>query len=221
MLNSSALGRLPRVPASFFGIVLGLAGLGNAWRAAHTVWDLPANVGEGLYAAAFVAWLLLVILYVLKWTVDPAAAKEEATHTIQCCFIGLGGVATMLIAQGAMPYSRAAAVAIYILGVTFTTVFALWRTGYLWRGDRDPATTTPVLYLPMVAGSFVASNVAAGFGWHQFAELAFGAGFFSWLAIDRSCSTGSTRPPRWRRRCGRHWGSSSHRLRLELCLTCR
>lgn len=27
--------RPPIVPAAFFGIVLGLAGLGNAWRVAH------------------------------------------------------------------------------------------------------------------------------------------------------------------------------------------
>lgn len=145
---------------------------------------LPASVGEVLYAAAFVAWLLLVVLYALKWAIDPNAAKAEARHTIQCCFVGLGGVATMLVAQGAIPYSNAAAIAIYVLGVTFTALFALWRTGHLWRGDRDPATTTPVLYLPMVAGGFVASNVAAALGWHQFAELAFGAGFFSWLAIE-------------------------------------
>jgi len=35
----------PIIPAAFFGIVLGLAGLGNAWRAAHRVWQAPAFVG--------------------------------------------------------------------------------------------------------------------------------------------------------------------------------
>lgn len=36
----------PIIPAAFFGIVLGLAGLGNAWNAAHQLWHMPALVGE-------------------------------------------------------------------------------------------------------------------------------------------------------------------------------
>jgi len=34
--------RAQAVPASFFGIVLGLTGLGNAWRTASSVWGLTA-----------------------------------------------------------------------------------------------------------------------------------------------------------------------------------
>jgi tellurite resistance protein len=48
--------RPPIVPAGFFGIVLGLAGLGNAWRAAHQVWHLPSIVGEILLAFASIVW---------------------------------------------------------------------------------------------------------------------------------------------------------------------
>ena len=44
--------RLPIVPASFFGIVLGFAGLGSAWRAAHRVWQLPSMIGEALLVVA-------------------------------------------------------------------------------------------------------------------------------------------------------------------------
>jgi hypothetical protein len=40
---SSAL-RIPVVPASALGVVLGLAGLGGAWRAAHQVWAYPEAV---------------------------------------------------------------------------------------------------------------------------------------------------------------------------------
>jgi tellurite resistance protein len=29
------------VPASFFGIILGLVGLGNCWRVAGKIWHLP------------------------------------------------------------------------------------------------------------------------------------------------------------------------------------
>src|SRR5258706_16148900 len=96
----------PVVPAAFFGIVLGLAGLGNAWRAAHQVWQLPALVGEILMALATIVWALLLLLFALKWIFAGKEAVGEAFHPVQCCFIGLAGVSTMLIALAALPYSR-------------------------------------------------------------------------------------------------------------------
>ena len=174
----------PRIPASFFGIVLGLAGLANDWRAAHAAWSLPEVIADSLVGVAAFAWLVIVVLYAGKWLAAPAAAKEEAGHTVQCCFIGLAGVATMLVAQGILPWSRPAAIALFLPGAAFTVFFAVWRTGILWRGERDPATTTPVLYLPTVAGGFVTGMVAAVLGWQDWGQLAFGVGFFSWLAIE-------------------------------------
>lgn len=172
------------VPASFFGIVLGLAGLGGAWRAAHAAWGLPAIVGELIMSAAGLVWLVVTILYGLKWVVARDAARTELGHPIQCCFVGLAGVATMLVAGGLIPYSYRLALAVYAVGAVFTMGFAIWRTGGLWLGGRDPGTTTAVLYLPSVAGSFVACTVGAALGLSDLGTYFLGMGFFAWLAIE-------------------------------------
>jgi len=176
--------KVPIVPASFFGIVLGLAGLANAWRAAHQVWKAPALVGEALMALAAIVWALLLSLFILKWILSREHALGEAHHLVQCCFIGLAGVATMLIALGALPYSRPAAQILFGIGAAFTLAFALWRTGLLWQGERDHTATTPVLYLPTVAGGFVMAIVASALGYPDWGQLVFGAALFSWLAIE-------------------------------------
>ncbi len=87
-----ALSRLPVVPASFFGIVLGIGGLGNAWRAAHHVWQLPAWVGESLLALAALVWIALLALYSAKWIYARPAALAELNHPVQSCFAGLAGL---------------------------------------------------------------------------------------------------------------------------------
>jgi tellurite resistance protein len=176
--------RLPNVPASFFGIVLGLTGLGSAWRAAHQVWQLPAVIGEALMAAAAIVWAVLVLFFLLKWIFVRDLAIGEAHHPVQCCFIGLAGVATVLIAIAVLPYSRKAALILYGAGAAFTLGFALWRTGLLWQGEREHAATTPVLYLPTVAGGFVASIGASALGYPDWGQLAFGVALFAWLAIE-------------------------------------
>jgi len=176
--------KLPIIPGAFFGIVLGLAGLGNAWRAAHEVWRMPAVVGEALMALATMVWALLLLLFVLRWILAREESLGEAHHPVQCCFIGLAGVSTMLIAFAAQPYSKIAADILFGVGAAFTLGFALWRTGLLWRGNRDHTATTPVLYLPTVAGGFVAAAVGSALGYPDWGQLAFGFALFSWLAIE-------------------------------------
>jgi tellurite resistance protein len=172
------------IPAAFFGIVLGLAGLGNDWRAAHALWGLPAATGEIILAVAGVVWVGLTAAYIAKWIYARAAAVEELGHAVQCCFVGLIGVSGMLVAGGLLPYARPAAWALFAAGALYTMAFAAWRTGALWQGGRDHSATTAVLYLPAVAGSFVTATVVSALGYPEWGQYAFGAGFFTWLAIE-------------------------------------
>jgi tellurite resistance protein len=63
-------------------------------------------------------------------------------------------------------------------------LFSIHRTGTLWTGGRDPLSTTPVLYLPSVAGNFVSANLASALGFVDLAALFFGAGLFAWIALE-------------------------------------
>jgi tellurite resistance protein len=176
--------KIPIIPASYFGVVLGLAGLGTAWRSAVQAWQLAPVIGEAIMAAAVVVWVVLVLLFALKWLAARADAMEEVAHPVQCCFIGLAGVATLLAAGAILPYARPAAELIGGAGLVFTLLFAIWRVGGLWQGGRDPATSTDVLYLPSVAGSFVSAIIASALGHADWGQLFFGSGLFFWLAIE-------------------------------------
>lgn len=173
-----------RVPVSFFGIVLGVIGLGNAWRVAHRLWLLPSVVGEALEWLGASIWLVLTLLYLAKWIFEKNSAMEELRHPVQCCFVGLVGVTTMLVAGAMEPYSHAVALVLFTLSATYTVAFAAWRTGGLWQGGRDVAHTTAVLYLPTVAGSFVTATVVSALNYPAWGQLVFGAGAFSWLAME-------------------------------------
>ena len=182
--NEKSLATGTDVPASYFGVVLGIAGLGSAWRAAHRVWGLPAIWGELLMLLAVAIWAAFVLGYLAKWIFSRDAALAETEHPVQCCFVGLIGVSTSLMALNTAPYFPILAEFLFISGALYTLAFGLWRTGLLWRGGRDPNTTTPVLYLPLVAGAFVTATAAAALGYAEWGQLAFGAGLFAWLAIE-------------------------------------
>lgn len=172
------------VPASAMGIVLGMAGLGNCWRVAHTLWGANPVVSDVIFAVTTVIWGILVLAFASKWLTHRAEAMAEARHPVACCFIGLIPVATMLVAVWLHGYVPAVGTALIVIGAAAQLGFSTYRSGGMMRGGRKLGDTTAVMYLPTVAGNFVSAIALSTLGWADLAKLFFGAGLFSWLAIE-------------------------------------
>jgi len=103
---------------------------------------------------------------------------------VQCCFVGIVPVSAALIALASRPYASHMAEVLAALGIVGQLVVGVYRSGQLRMGNRDPTTTTPVLYLPTVVGSFVSTIVLGAFGHPDWGAPFFGVGVLSWLAIE-------------------------------------
>src|SRR4051812_42540941 len=97
------------IPASMFGVVVGLAGLASGWRIAVRIWGLPWGVGEGIMAAAALLWLVFLFLYLLKWLARRDEALAEWRHPIQSGFVSLVPLTTLLMGLAVAPYSAPSA----------------------------------------------------------------------------------------------------------------
>src|ERR1700684_4586700 len=56
----------PRIPPSLFGIVLGIAGLAQAWRAGVPLLGTPRAIPDALSILDAALWLVLVGLYLAQ-----------------------------------------------------------------------------------------------------------------------------------------------------------
>ena len=172
------------IPVNYFSIVLGLSALGLAWRyGAHAV-ALPAMVGETLLGLATVIWVIFIVAYGVKWLRFRHQAKAELQNLIQCCFISLIPITTMLIGLAVLPYEFSLSIGLITLGIIGQLVFAAYRTAGLWRGIHKAEATTPVMYLPTVATNFVSGTALGYLGYNEVGMLFFGAGVFSWLSLE-------------------------------------
>jgi tellurite resistance protein len=172
------------MPASFFGIAVGSLALANAWRVAARIWHVPAGVVDTLTFAALAVWVIVLAAYVRKWYAQRSQARAEWRHPLQSSFVALGPVSSLLAANALLNYSRTAALAVFALAAVAQLALGIHLQGRFWQGGRNPELTTPAIYLPAVAPSFVAATAAATFGWQQVGMLFFGAGMLSWLAIE-------------------------------------
>ena len=172
------------IPVSYFSIVLGLSALGLAWRyGAHAV-ALPTIVGETLLGLTTVIWLIFIVAYGVKWLRFRHQAKAELQNLIQCCFISLIPITTILIGLAALPYGLSLSVGLITLGIIGQLVFAAYRAAGLWRGIHKAEATTPIMYLPTVATNFVSGTALGYLGYSEVGMLFFGAGVFSWLSLE-------------------------------------
>ncbi len=173
-----------RVPATFFGMVLGLCGLGNGWRAVARLGLAPASIGEVLSLCGVAVWATWLVFYTARWLHDRERVLSEVRDPTASFFASLVPVATMIASVGLAPHWPAAAWSMALAGLVILTLFATWGVGRLWMGNRAFEATTPILYMPTVGGGFVAAITCATFGMKALGLLFFGAGLLSWLTLE-------------------------------------
>lgn len=172
------------IPVNYFSMVLGLAGLGLAWRYAAIILPLPAIIGESVLTVATAIWLALIVIYIYKWKAYPEQAKAELYHPILGCFVSLIPITTILVAMGALPYSRETAVVLTASGIIGQLGFAMFRSAGLWRSGHPQEAATPVLYLPTVATNFVSANALGSLGYSEIGALFLGGGMLAWFFLE-------------------------------------
>ncbi len=172
------------LPINYFGMVLGLAASGLAWRYGAERIGLPVFIGEGLLALAGMLWLWFVFAYCYKWCACRTQAREELRHPILGCFVSLIPITTILMGMGALPYSLPAANMLIGLGVVGQLAFSAYRGAGLWQGTHPREATTPGLYLPTVATNFVSATALGLLGYNDWGMIFFGAGAISWFMLE-------------------------------------
>jgi tellurite resistance protein len=172
------------LPSGYYGMVLGIIGMGFAWRYASTLWPVTRWPGEILVALAIAIWLLLTVAFVLRAVRFPHSVLAEMRHPVMSSFVSLFPATTLLVSIGFVPWYRPLALVLFSIGVVVQLSYAAWQTAGLWRGRHPEEATTPGLYLPTVANNFISAMACGALGFHDAGLLFLGAGIFSWLSLE-------------------------------------
>ncbi|WP_338410638.1 hypothetical protein [uncultured Flavobacterium sp.] len=170
-------------PASRFGIILGLFGLGNIWKLSD-YFSGSRFISEIIMFFVLLLWFVFMILYILKWFLNYEHAIKELRHPIKNNYIGLPGVTMMLMAIVMMSYNQTIGECLFLLGMVIQLLYGVYFTEQIWKNNTQFNFITPALYLPTVAGNFVSALVAGIYGYYTLGYFFLGIGFFSWLSLE-------------------------------------
>jgi len=138
------------LPIGLFGSVMGLTGLSIAWRAAHLHLAAPLWVADAIGAIAVAAFIALLIGYGAKTLTAPRSVLAEFRHPIAGNLFGTFFISLLLVPILLVPYARALAQAMWIVGAVGMVVFALVIVSR-WLSDRQLlAHATPAWVVPVV-----------------------------------------------------------------------
>jgi tellurite resistance protein len=174
-----------RVPPSLFGIVLGLAGLAQAWHAAGPLLGTPQAVPDALSILDAALWLVLVGAYLIQ---GPGIIMADLRDPVLSPFVSAPVLTAMLLSATLAQYAFAAGRVLVIVFLAGTVGIGGWLTGQWMTGGIKPDSVHPGYFLPTAAGGLIGASAAAAVGLHALAEASFGIGVICWVLLGSMIS---------------------------------
>jgi len=143
------------LPASLFGAVMGLAGLGLALRAAQTLFALPAMLADLWIAIAALALACLLPAYALKALRHPQSVREELANPATLGFCATLPIGLTLVAGGLQPHAETFAQALWWAGVALMLSLQLRMLARLLKGGITLAQVNGGWMIVLVGGIVV------------------------------------------------------------------
>lgn len=170
------------MPVALFSCVMGIVGLGLAWRVAALTWGLPTFVGEAILAVGTCVYITLLACYGVKLWRHTRAAVAEFLHPETVNFFPTFSIGTMLMGSAALPHAPALAYALWSAGAALTLALSFvivrrWITqGYELR------QVSPTWFLAVV-GNIVAPIAGVPMGHTELSWMFFGIGILFWVPL--------------------------------------
>jgi tellurite resistance protein len=171
------------LPLSLFGIPLGLAGLGAGWSAARALLGAPSWPEEVLYGAASALWIVLTTIYLLRGLRRKGAFRADLRNQVAGPFASFIPLVGVLLSAHYSEYLPELGAWLCIAFIAALTIVATQLLAHWFTGGVSMQSIHPGYFLPVVAGSFVASIGFSSVHAHDAALAAFGTGAFFWLVV--------------------------------------
>lgn len=163
-----------RTPPAVFPPILGLLGIGLAWRRASVAVNAPDWIGEMLLGAVGVLFVFAVVAFLSKVARRPSVLIDDLKILPGRAGIAGASVALMLFAAVMVPYAPGFARALLAAALLIHTVLAALVIYVLLSGPKEQRSVTPIWHLSFV-GFIVLPLAGVPLGYVEEARLIFWA----------------------------------------------
>lgn len=139
-----------RTPPAIFPPVMGLFGLGLAWRMGAKVAGLPAGLAEALLGAVSLLYLFCLAAYAAKLVQRPGVLAEDLRVLPGRAGLAAANLSGVLLAATLVPYAPGLAQGVLGLALLAHAALGVWVLNGYFRGPEETRVVTPVWHLTFV-----------------------------------------------------------------------
>ncbi len=173
---------IDHTPPGLFASVMGITGLGLAWRKAHEVLGLPLIIGESLLVLGAGIFLIVASLYGLKAIRGSAHFRADMVHPVRANFVPAATIGLLLLAIAAIPYSRILGEALWIIG-TAGHLFLAIRIMRRWISEPYQINSVNAAWFIPVVGNILVPIAGVRLGYIETSWMLFAFGLVFWLLL--------------------------------------
>ncbi len=173
---------LMHVPIPLFALVMGIAGLGIAWRKAHHVLGVPGSIGEAVLALAALAFVVIVVLYGFKCLIHTDEVIAEFNHPVRSSFFPATSISLLLLSLASGPYSESLTLALWGVGALLHLVLTVRLIGRWIVHNQQINHSNPAWFIPVV-GTVLVPLTGVQLGYHDVSWFFFSVGMVFWIVL--------------------------------------
>lgn len=171
------------MPVVLFTSVLGVTGLGLAWREASYTFGVPGFIGETIIGFGAGIYIAILTLYILKIIKARDRVRAEFEDDVSINFLPAITIGLMLIGIGAGPHLPDVGEALWAIGAIGNIIVTLYVVAGFWFvRDHKLERVTPAWFIPVI-GNIVAPIGGSQFLYVDVSWMLYGISVFFWLIL--------------------------------------
>ena len=148
--NQTQRGLFRRTPPAIFPPVMGLFGLGLAWRRGTEAVGLLPGLAEALLGAVTLLYLFALLAYLAKVARRPGVVAEDLRILPGRAGLTAANLSGMLLAAALVPYAPGLALGVLIAALVAHVLLGLTLLRLFLTGPEEARVITPVWHLTYV-----------------------------------------------------------------------
>ncbi len=175
--------RLKDMPISFFGMVMGMAGLTIAWEKASEIYQFSVAIPHTLLIQSILVFIILSGLYLYKGLKFRQALLKEWANPVKMNFIPAISISLLLFSVAFMSISMEVSRVLWASGTILHMVISLViMNSWLHHEKYEIHHINPAWFIPAV-GNAIVPLAGVPLGYPELSWFFFSTGMVFWLVL--------------------------------------